>query len=782
MHEANHPWTRHYKTDVRELDPIVVTRNKRVGLAWFSPDCTFFSKSRGGKPMRGKGKTVRGLSWVVINWARKVRPRVIILENVEEFQEWGPVVKKLDPKGRPVLDESGNPWFVPCVNRKGKTFQKWVRRAEQLGYRVEWKELRGCDYGDPTIRKRLFIILRCDNEPIVWPAATHGKPGSADVVSGKKLPWRAAADIIDWSLPCHSIFLTTAEGRAVGVNRPLKENTMKRIFAGLKRYVLECAKPFVVYANHGGDWFRGYGADDPCNTVTCSRDAVGVVDPLLAPYVASPAHSTTTGRGKNHWGPDEPLPTQTTSNDKCVVLPVMTYGQHGGANRSAEEPMHTVTTSDGDQNAIVVPVLDSQYGNSQGVSVGDPHPTVMAGGGGKSALISPVLGSTSHTKGNGAYVSSLTEPAKTVTTGVEQCVIAPILDSCYGNRPDGSMSKAAGCDEPLKAVLAGGKHHALVTPILDAYHGPKGDVVGRSGELSEPLRTQDTSNRHALVNAFIAQHNTGMVGHSPGLPLSTITNTGAQQQIVNAFVAQHNTGSVANSAGLPLTTITNRGTQQQVVAASMITNTSGHGPGDPNGPVATVTTGQQQGIAAAFMSHHYTSNTGGGQGNPDKPAKTVTASGGHHSAVLAFLQKYYGTGGQHSACDDPLHTASTKARFGVVTVNEMEYQIVDIGMRMLTARELFSAQGFPRDYKIDVWCDDRRNKDGKPMKPGYLTKQAQVRCAGNSVCPGVATALVAANCAWLKVDPATWPKERPRELGEYWVRQPKARARGKAAV
>ena len=754
IHEANHPWTRHYQTDVREIDPLVITRGKSVGLAWFSPDCTFFSKSRGGKPIRLHGKKVRGLAWVVVNWARKARPRVIILENVEEFQDWGPVVHKVGSDGFPVFDESGSPWYVPCPKRRGQTFKKWVRRMEQAGYRVEWRELRACDYGSPTIRKRLFVIARCDGEPIVWPEPTHGKPESPEVLAAQRLPWRTAAEIIDWSLPCPSIFLTKEEGRKAGVNRPLKENTLRRIAKGLDRYVLKCKEPFIVSCNHGGDWFRGQGTDEPYPTATCSREGLGIVEPFLA----SPAHSTTTGRGPNTWDLHEPVRTQTTTNDKCVVTPYVTIGQHKGSNRSIEDPLQTVTASDGDQNAIVTPYCVPNYGEREGQ---EPR------------------------------CRSIEDPLATVTccdTGSR--LVMPVLDSQYGN------SAGVSAESPCPTVTAGGGGKtAIVAPILDAYHGPKGDTVGRSAELDEPLRTQDTSNRHALVQAFMAQHNLGAVGHHPDKPMSTLTTSGSQQQAVQAsFMAQHNTGSVARGAGEPLSTIVHRGTQQQLVAATMVgcggptysgkpvpvdqpvgttttenhralvsaflseqrgSNQTGSG-GNPEQPNKTVAAGGQHHavVEASFLSHQYTSNTGGGQGKPDVPLKTVTTAN-HHAAVKAFLMKYHGSGGQWSGCDEPSHTATTKERMGLVTVDEVEYQIVDIGMRMLTSRELFRAQGFPESYKIDVWCDDRRSDKGKPLKPGMLTKQAQVRAAGNSVCPQLAEALVSANCPWLKVDRAT---------------------------
>ena len=576
MHKANHPFTRHYAQDVWDIDPRVVVRNRRVGLAWFSPDCTHHSKARGGKPIRNSGKKSRSLAWVVVKWASHVKPRVIILENVEEFAQWGPVVRKVDSDGKSV-EADGVPLFVPCQKRRGATFRRWVRMLERLGYSVEWKELRACDYGAPTVRKRLFVIARCDGQKIVWPVPTHGKPESAEVMAGTRKPWRTAAEIIDWSIPCPSIFLTREEGRAIGVNRPLAENTMNRITAGLKRYVLNAAKPFIVTCNHGGDWFRGRGLDVPMPTVTGSKgDAL--VSPFLqpyhgptsdgsvsrstemeepvktldtsnrfgvvAPFLGSPAHSKTTGRGKNVWSPEESLPTTTSSNDKCVIAPVMTYAQQGGAVRSAEMPVQTVTASTKDQNAVAAAMLVRQFGTSKGADANRPCPTVMPGGQGKTSV----------------------------------------------------------------------------------------------------------------VQAFLAQHNTGVVGHPATKPLSTITGRGTQQQIVEA---------------------------------------------------------------------------------------TFASSGEHRTETTAFLMKYYSEGGQHSDVRDPMHTVPTKDRMGLVTVDGIDFQIVDIGMRMLTSRELFRAQGFPDSYVIDCIAP---NKKGK-LRP--LPKDAQVRMCGNSVCPNLAAALVGSNCGFL---------------------------------
>ncbi|MFY8196047.1 MAG: DNA cytosine methyltransferase, partial [Novosphingobium sp.] len=214
MHEANHPGTVHVNSNIWQVDPVEVVRShpsgvRHVSLAWFSPDCKHFSKAKGGKP---REKSIRDLAWVVVLWAQRVQPDVILLENVEEFRTWGP----LCDEGKPIKE------------RQGETFNKWTKELRKAGYKIQWKELRACDYGAPTIRKRFFMIARRDGKPIVWPAPTHGKPGSLEVLSGKLKPWRSAAEIIDWSIPCPSIFERS---------KPLADKTLRRIAHGIMKFV-----------------------------------------------------------------------------------------------------------------------------------------------------------------------------------------------------------------------------------------------------------------------------------------------------------------------------------------------------------------------------------------------------------------------------------------------------------------------------------------------------------------------------------------------------------------
>ncbi len=453
MHQANHPETRHYCESVWDVDPREVCDGRPVGLLWLSPDCKHFSKAKGGKPVE---KKIRGLAWVAVRWAATVHPRVICLENVEEFITWGPLIVQPDGTMR------------PCPRRKGREFKVFVNALKRHGYQVEWRELRACDYGAPTIRKRLFLIARRDGLPIVWPEPTHGP--------GKRLPWRTAAECIDFSIACPSIF----ERR-----RPLADATLRRVAHGVMRYVVLNPKPFIVNTRNGER--RGQ-------------------EPRV---------------------------------------------------RSIDEPAWTITAQ-GSQHALVAPVL------------------------------------TEH-----ANASS------------PRCMAA---------------------DEPLRTICAQtkGGHHALVTALLAKHYGGH-ETPG--WPLDKPISTLTTQDHHHLVTANLA---------------------------------------------------TLRGTSSSA-------------------PV-------------------------------DEPLHTISAGGWHHAEVRALLIKYYGNERDGCQLSEPMHTVTSRDRFGLVTVDGNEYAIADIGMRMLQPRELYRAQGFPETYIIEAGPSGLA-----------LTKTEQVRMVGNSVCPPLAAALVRAN-------------------------------------
>jgi DNA (cytosine-5)-methyltransferase 1 len=492
LHKANHPETEHHTEDVWKVDPVEACQGRRVGLMWLSPDCKHFSKAKGGKPV---SKKIRGLAWVAIRWAAAVKPRVIVLENVEEFQTWGPVLATTNK---------------PCPERKGKTFRAFIAKLRKLGYAVEWKELRACDYGTPTIRKRLFIIARCDGQPIVWPKPTHGKTLQ---------PWRTAAECIQWEIACPSIFTR---------KKALAENTLKRIARGLKKFVIESPRPFIV----------GVGGRQG----------------------QSPERSV-----------DRPYQTITSKADSAIVVPYIATLTHHGSDR----------------------------------------------------------------------VQDLTQPFPTVTGAHrgEQALIAPTLIQRYGEN-EKQAPRASDITKPMNTVVPTGNGANLVAAFLAKHYKESSENDVKASSLFDPAPTVMSTVHHSLVTSHL---------------------------------------------------MAMRGTEPSHLHGDSMT----------------------------------------------EPMRTVSASGNHAAEVRAFLVQYYseGSGQQPHSLQLPLGTVTSRDRYGLVTVEGIEYHIADIGMRMLEPRELYRAQGFPDTYRIDVEMPNGKR----------LTKTAQVRCVGNSVCPPLARAIVAAN-------------------------------------
>lgn len=389
MHEANHPYTEHYQASVWDVDPETVCRGRPVALAWFSPDCKHFSKAKGAALVDRK---IRGLAWIVLRWAAKVRPRVIILENVEEFQTWGPV-----RKGKPVKKLAGT------------TFQKFVGQLRALGYTVEWRELVAADYGAPTTRRRLVLIARCDGRAIVWPERTHAPRDSVEVRSGKLLPWRSAAEIIDWSLPCPSIFSTKDEIHeryGISAVRPLADNTMRRIIRGVDKFTIKSGAPFIVDCNHSGG---GHVTDsqEPCKTITAKHTG-DICRPVLTPLTmtntsnsvgapaAEPMNTVRTGGGGGQMllspsliqyhtektesaraaGLDKPVCTVDASNRYGLTCANLVEYYGGGRPLDVQSPMHTVTSHD--REAVVAAHVVKYYSGVDGEKAGEPLPTVTA--------------------------------------------------------------------------------------------------------------------------------------------------------------------------------------------------------------------------------------------------------------------------------------------------------------------------------------------------------------------------------------------------------------------
>lgn len=309
MHRINHPSTKHFCESVWDIDPIEATGNQPVGLVWLSPDCKHFSKAKGGKPVE---KKIRGLAWVALRWAAKTRPRVIMLENVEEFKTWG----TLGLDGR------------PCPKNKGRTFQSFVNALKRQGYAVDWRELRACDYGSPTIRKRFFLIARRDGLKIHWPEPTHGHPDSIQVRKGTLQPWRTAAECIDWSIECPSIFTR---------KRPLAKATMDRIAAGLDKFVVKNPNPFIV-----GE---------------------------IAPVLTECANAS----NRRSMPSNEPLRTicaQTKGGHHALISAHLAKNYTGVIGSSVIEPVHTITAKD--HNSLVVSHLSKMKKNCTGQTIDSP--------------------------------------------------------------------------------------------------------------------------------------------------------------------------------------------------------------------------------------------------------------------------------------------------------------------------------------------------------------------------------------------------------------------------
>ena len=394
MHKANHPNTKHYCESVWDVDPIKACGGNPVGLAWFSPDCKHFSKAKGGKP---KDKTIRGLAWVALRWAGTVRPRVIMLENVEEFKTWGPL----------------NRSHRPIKAKTGVTFKKFIDQLEGLGYQVDFRELVAADYGTPTLRKRFFMIARCDGKPIVWPEPTHGLADSEAVKAGLLEPYLGAYTQLDFSLPCPSIFDSAEEIKekyGVRAVRPLAPKTMERIARGLKKFVIDNAEPFIVpigYGENRGQKPRVHDIKEPLPTIVSSGKHY-----LCEPYMVQIGQTGfTKDRSKDV---REPLTTIVSKNEHCLISPTLIQyhsetaqgevrGQAikdpimtvDGSNRyglvtsflskfyktctgqDCGEPLHTVTTSPGHFGEVRA-FLIKYYGQGTGQDIKDPLDTVTA--------------------------------------------------------------------------------------------------------------------------------------------------------------------------------------------------------------------------------------------------------------------------------------------------------------------------------------------------------------------------------------------------------------------
>lgn len=432
MHKANHPNTKHYCENVWAVDPVKACNGNPVGLAWFSPDCKHFSKAKGGKP---KDKNIRGLAWVALRWAGLVRPRVIMLENVEEFKTWGPLNRR----------------HHPIKSKQGYTFNKFVQQFSELGYDVQFKELIAANYGTPTMRKRFFMIARCDGKPIVWPKPTHAPADSEEVKAGLLKPYVGAYTQIDFSRPCPSIFDTSEEIKekyGIRAVRPLAIKTMERIARGMKKFVIDNPEPFIIQCNHGGER-RPNDIREPMPTIT-GKHGYGIVEPTLAPYMG----------------------TNTTN--------------HPGGN--CKDPIHTITT--GNQQCLISPTLiqyhsETVKGEVRGQTIEEPIMTVD--GSNRYGLVTSFL----HKYYDGGYKGAgenIENPLPTVTAWDHNSVVTANLIQ-MNNHCDGRDMR-----DPIPTITAGDGHFGEVRAFLIKYYGQ-----GTGQDINEPLDTVTSRDRFGLV-------------------------------------------------------------------------------------------------------------------------------------------------------------------------------------------------------------------------------------------------------------------------------------------
>ncbi len=463
LHKTNHPFTEHLQASVWDVDPKEVCKGRPVGLAWFSPDCKHFSKAKGSALV---DRNIRGLAWIVLRWAATVRPRVIMLENVEEFQTWGPV-----RKGKPVKSKAG------------QTFRKWKSQLEELGYVIEHRELVAADFGAPTTRKRFVMVARCDGKPIVWPMRTHAPRDSEEVKSGILLPWVSAAEIIDWTLPGYSIFASRQEiwdAYGVRVQRPLKPNTLRRIIRGVDKFTIKSGNPFIVPTGYGerkGQTPQVHDLADPVGTVV-AKEKFSLCQPALAHFGVECNHS-----GGGH------------IKDLCDPLNTVT-GKHTG----------------GVASVIAVPYTFSNTGGSVGDSVAGPVHTIRTAGG--QVLAAANLMSIGQT-GGGDRIRDMREPAPTTVSKQECCTVAANLIQYHTEQSE--KVRGQGMDDPIMTVDSSNRY-GLAGCNLVEYYGN-----GNPIDVSDPLHTVTARDREGVVSAHIQKFFGGVIGEDARSPLPTVT-------------------------------------------------------------------------------------------------------------------------------------------------------------------------------------------------------------------------------------------------------------------
>lgn len=438
MHKTNHPYTEHLQASVWDVDPVKVCAGRPVGLAWFSPDCKHFSKAKGSALV---DRNIRGLAWIVLRWAGTVRPRVIILENVEEFQTWGPV-----RKGKPVKKKAG------------QTFCKWLSQLCKLGYDVEYRELVAADYGAPTTRKRFVLVARCDGKPIVWPERTHAPADSELVKSGKCKPWRAAAEIIDWTVPMYSVFESKQEIKEkYGVNavRPLADNTMRRIIRGVDKHTIKSGDPFIIGVGGRCADCPPRSVMEPHRTATTKADAA-ICNPILAPFTFS---NTGSSAGASA---DEPVGTVRTAGGQILaaanLIQYHTEQTENVRSSGLADPLQTVDGSN--RHGLVSAHLVEYYSTGRPLNIKEPLHTVTVHD--REAMVSAVI----HPIHDGGYKGKGNKPdipLNTVTSSGGMMLAAHHITEFKGQDIGQRM------DKPLRTITAGGGEFAVVGTEIRNY-------------------------------------------------------------------------------------------------------------------------------------------------------------------------------------------------------------------------------------------------------------------------------------------------------------------------
>ncbi|KTB95069.1 DNA methyltransferase [Pseudomonas syringae ICMP 11293] len=504
MHTVNHPGAKHFTTDVFDGDPDTECGGKAVGWFHMSPDCTHHSQAAGGQPRK---REIRNLSWIGLKWAGKKKPRVISLENVKQILQWGPLVaKRCKSTGRVVKLGGGiaapgevvpvdQQFLVPDPASRGQTWAVFVAELERLGYAVEWRVIRACDFGAPTSRERLFMIARCDGQPIVWPEPTHAKRPA----KGQK-PWRTAAECIDFTDLGKSIF---------GRKKDLAPATLRRVAKGMKKFVIDNPAPFIVpIANWSGETVQS--ANEPLRTVTSypKGGAFSVVSPVIAPA---------THQGSDRINdPLEPLPTVTCANRGELTLISPTLIQSGYGEREGQQPrvpgidqpLGTVVAG-GVKHALAAAHLVKFRFNDAGKALDEPLPTITSGGnyqrpaGAAHAMgVSTVFMAQMNGGFNTTHAKGVDEPMTTVTnTGSQQQLVAANLVHLRGN------CDARDVNDPLHTISAGGQHHGLVTAFMKREFGCS---VGQPLDEPAPTVTAGGGGKSTVVSLKLSpEHEEG---------------------------------------------------------------------------------------------------------------------------------------------------------------------------------------------------------------------------------------------------------------------------------